>query len=387
MNQSIDTQLVHTGERRIEGAISLPVFQTAMYIYGDGSNDELRYIRYSNSVNHEVVSAKLAALEGADAALVTASGMAAISTALLTVLKPGDHLLAQKDLYGGTYGLVTRELPRLGIEVDLVDADAPETWEAALRPSTRAFYVESITNPLMRVCDLEAVADFARAHGLVSLIDNTFTTPLNFRPVAIGFDLALHSATKYLNGHSDLVAGAVVGRGDLVEQIHNKIKVLGGSLDPHTCSQLHRGMKTLALRVRHQNESALRLARFLEAHEQVAYVNYPGLASHPQHARAERLFEGFGGMISFEPQGGLEAAEHLFQALRLPLIAPSLGGVESLVTRPAITSHAGLTPEERAEAGITDALIRFSVGIEGTDDLIADFDQALATLNQVSAVG
>ncbi len=383
MKPSIDTQLIHEGEPqpRIDGAVSMPIFQTAMY---EDGGDELRYIRYNNTPNHRVLNQKLAALEGAEAALVTGSGMAAISTALLTVLAPGDHLLAQSGLYGGTHGFVTRLLPELGVSVDFIDANDPDTWAASVRPTTRAVYVESISNPLMDVGDLEAITAFAKAHGLVSLIDNTFTTPVNFRPTEWGFDLSLHSATKYLNGHSDIVAGVVIGRDDLVEKCNKKLKLFGGTLDPHACFLLHRGMKTLALRVRHQNQSALRIAQVFEAHPLVEKVNYPGLATHPQHALARRLFDGFGGMLSLEVQGGQEGAERFMQKLTVPILAPSLGGVESLATRPAATSHVDLTPEERQRLGVTDSLIRVSIGIEATDDLIADFEQALAALEHVA---
>ncbi|GIV62581.1 MAG: cystathionine beta-lyase [Rhodothermaceae bacterium] len=380
---SLDTLLVHAGEPspRIEGAVALPVFQTAMYTFGGADGlDELRYIRYNNTPNHRVLAEKLAALEGAEAAVVTASGMAAISAALLGVLRPGDHLLVQGALYGGTYGLVWRELTGLGIEVGTLDAARPAMWAAALKPNTRAVYVEAITNPLMEVGALDEVAAFARAHGLVSLIDNTFATPVNFRPVEVGFDLVLHSATKYLNGHSDLVAGVVAGRADLVGKAEAKLRLLGGVLDPHACFLLYRGLKTLALRMQRHNESALRLARFLEDHPRIERVHYPGLPSSPHHERAARLFRGYGGMISFEPAGGLEAAERLLRRLRLPVVAPSLGGVETLITRPAVTSHAGLAPHERQRLGIHDHLVRLSVGIEGTEDLIADFEQALSAI-------
>ncbi len=383
MKPSIDTQLIHEGEPepRIDGAVSMPIFQTAMY---EDGGDELRYIRYNNTPNHRVLNQKLAALEGAEAALVTGSGMAAISTALLTVLAPGDHLLAQSGLYGGTHSFVTRVLPELGVSVDFIDANDPDTWAASVRPTTRAVYVESISNPLMDVGDLEAITAFAKAHGLVSLIDNTFATPVNFRPTEWGFDLSLHSATKYLNGHSDIVAGVVIGRADLVEKVGKKLKHFGGTLDPHACFLLHRGLKTLALRVRHQNESASRIAPFLDAHPLVDTVNYPGLATHAQHALARRLFDGFGGMLSLEVQGGQEGAERFMQKLTVPILAPSLGGVESLATRPAATSHVDLTPEERQRLGVTDSLIRVSIGIEATDDLLADFEQALAALEHVA---
>jgi cystathionine beta-lyase/cystathionine gamma-synthase len=303
--------------------------------------------------------------------------MAAIATTLLTLLGTGDHLLAQNCLYGGTHAFLLTEFPRLGVEVDFIDGSRPETWSPKLKPRTKAIYVESITNPLIDVADLPAVVDFARAHHLVAVVDNTFASPINFRPPEWGFDLSLHSCTKYLNGHSDIVAGAVIGRAVLVQQINRKLGHFGGSLDPHACFLLQRGMKTLAVRVRHQNDTALKVARFLQAHPAVAAVNYPGLESHPHHQRARELFDGFGGMLSFELKGGVEAAETFISRVTLPISAPSLGGVESLITRPATTSHSGLTIEERRHAGIADGLIRLSVGLEAVDDLIKDLEEAL----------
>ena len=376
----IETDAVHAGEPepRIRGAVSIPIFQSAMYVdEGEPGYHDIRYIRLNNTPNHEAVAAKLATLEGAEAALVTASGMAAITTALLSVLSAGDHLLVQNCLYGGTHGFVTQDLGKLGIEYDFIDAADPSTWREKLRDSTRAVYVESITNPLMGVGDLTAIVAFAKAHGLVSLIDNTFTSPVNFRPLEHGYDLVLHSGTKYLNGHSDIVAGAVVGSSELLSRVKRTLDHLGGSLDPHACFLMHRGMKTLALRVARQNETAGALARFLEEHGRVRKVHYPGLPSHPGHARARGLFDGMGGMLSFELEGGLEAADALFRGLTLPVVAPSLGGVETLVTRPAATSHKGMSPEEREAAGISDALVRLSVGIEAADDLMADIGEAL----------
>jgi cystathionine beta-lyase/cystathionine gamma-synthase len=234
-----------------------------------------------------------------------------------------------------------------------------------------------MTNPLLGVADLQAVADFSKAHGLISIIDNTFASPVNFRPPEWGYDLSLHSGTKYLNGHSDIVAGAVIGRGELVEKVTHTLNHLGGSLDPHACFLLDRGLKTLAVRMRYQNDSALEIARFLEAHPKIENVNYPGLESHPRHQRARDLFDGFSGMLSFEMTGGVEAAERFIGNVKIPFVAPSLGGVESLITRPATTSHSGMPRRDREALGISDTLIRFSVGLEATDDLIADFDQAL----------
>ena len=378
--QHIDTKLIHAGEPdpRILGSVSMPIFQSAMFEYGgEKSYHDLKYIRLNNTPNHAALHAKLAALENAEAALVTASGMAAISTALLAVLSQGDHLLAQDCLYGGTHDLITKDLPGLGISFDFIDGNDPGSWEKKLKPSTKAIYVETMTNPLIQVADLKAVVDFAKAHHLVSMIDNTFASPINFRPPEWGFDLSLHSCTKYLNGHSDIVAGAVIGKADLVQKTVHKLNHLGGSLDPHACFLLHRGMKTLGVRVRYQNESTLKIARFLEDHPSILKVNYPGLASHPAHERASSLFEGFSGMLSFEVKGGLEAAERFMKKTTLPVIAPSLGGIETLLTRPATTSHAGLSPEERRRLGISDALIRMSVGIESPEDIIEDFDQAL----------
>ncbi|HZF21416.1 MAG TPA: aminotransferase class I/II-fold pyridoxal phosphate-dependent enzyme [Dongiaceae bacterium] len=378
--RSIETKVIHSGEPRprISGAVVMPVFQSATYQYaGEKSYDDVRYIRLNNTPNHLALAEKLAALENAEDAVVTASGMAAISTSLLTFLGKGNHLLAQDCLYGGTHDFVTRDIKEFGISYDFIDGNKPESWKRNLKPTTKVIYVETISNPLMQVPDLEAVVSFAKSHGLISMIDNTFASPVNFRPLEMGFDLSLHSATKYLNGHSDIVAGAVIGKSNLIEKVTHKLNHLGGSLDPHAAFLLHRGIKTLALRVKQHNESALQIAQFLEKHGDVARVNYPGLESHPNHERAKRLFDGFGGMVSFELHDGVEGAESFMRAARLPAVAPSLGGVETLVTRPSLTSHSGLSPEDRRRLGISDGLIRLSVGIEATQDLIEDFEQAL----------
>jgi cystathionine beta-lyase/cystathionine gamma-synthase len=378
MRKRLETSLIHDGEPRILGSITVPVFQTAMYEFGgESSYHDLKYIRLNNTPNHAALHAKLAALEGTEAALVTGSGMAAISTALLTVLGQGDHLLVQECLYGGTHDLVVQDLARLGIEHDTIDPAEPATWEKKLRPSTRAIYVETISNPLVGMADVPAAAKFAKAHGLVSLVDNTFASPVNMRPASVGIDLVLHSCTKYLNGHSDIVAGAVSGSAALIEKVRRKLNHFGGTLDPHACFLLHRGMKTLALRVRHQNASGLRVARFLEQHPKVAKVNYPGLESHPRHGLARAMLEGFGGMVSFEVRGGVAAANAFLDRLTIPIKAPSLGSVESLVTRPATTSHVGLDPAERQRLGISDSLIRLSIGIEHVEDLVEDLGNAL----------
>ncbi len=388
-----ETKLIHAGEPepRIAGAVSMPVFQSSTFEYtGEKTYDAIRYIRLNNTPNHLALHRKLAALENAEAALVTASGMAAISTTLLALLNAGDHLLAQDCLYGGTHDLITRDFASFGLSYDFINADDPDSWKRKLRPTTKAIYVESLTNPLLQVADLEAVPRFARDHGLVSIIDNTFTSPINFRPVERGYDLSLHSATKYLNGHTDIVAGAVIGKASLVERITHRLNHLGGTLDPHAAFLLHRGLKTLAVRMRHQNESALRIARFLEQHPAVSRVNYPGLESHPRHQRARSLFAGFSGMLSFEVKGGVEAAEHFMHSAQLPIVAPSLGGVETLITRPATTSHSGMDPEDRRRLGISDSLIRLSIGLEAAEDLIEDFSGALetaGTTDELSAAG
>ena len=379
--KGIETKLIHSGEPdpRIQGAISMPIFQTAMFEYaGEKGYHAIRYIRLNNTPNHLALHQKLAALENAEAALVTASGMAAISTTLLAVLSSGDHLLAQDCLYGGTHDFVTEDFASFGIGYDFIDGEDPASWKKKLRPNTRAVYVETITNPLLKVADLKAVVEFAREHGLISIIDNTFASPVNFRPAEWGFDLSLHSCTKYLNGHSDIVAGAVIGRSALIEKITHKLNHLGGSLDPHAAYLLHRGMKTLAVRMKFQSESAMRIAQFLEGHPAIEKVNYPGLPNHPAYQRAREFLNGFSAMLSFEVRGGVEAAERFMQKTELPIVAPSLGGVETLLTRPATTSHSGMFPQDRLKAGITDSLVRMSVGLEAAEDLIEDLERALA---------
>jgi len=381
-NREIDTKLIHAGEPNplIQGAVSIPIFQSSTFEYGgQESYHDLRYIRLNNTPNHVALHEKLAALENGEAAVVSGSGMAAISTTLLALLSAGDHFLAQDCLYGGTHDLITKDLPAYGISSDFICGKDPNAWKKLLRPTTKAVYVESITNPLMQVANLKGIVEFAKEHRLYSIIDNTFTSPINFRPLEHGFDLSIHSCTKYLNGHSDIVAGAVIGQEELITKITHKLNHLGGTLDPHACFLLHRGIKTLAVRVRQQNASAMEIAQFLESRPQVERVHYPGLSSHPQHQRARELFDGFGGMLSFELKGDVEVAERFIRNTTIPICAPSLGGVESLITRPVTTSHACLSPEECKQVGISESLIRLSVGLEATADIISDFDQALRT--------
>src|SRR5215467_12694105 len=381
MSESMETVAVHGGERwpGPDGSVVFPVYQSTVYSVEPGTSyHDIAYIRLSSTPSQRYLHDKLAALEGAHAAVATASGMAAVTTTLLSILHAGDHLLASDCLYGGTHDFLTRHAEDLGWRYSFVDACRPETWTAARTPQTRAFLVETITNPLLRVGLLGEIAGFARREGLLTVIDNTFATPVNFQPLRAGFDLCVHSATKYLGGHSDLVAGAVMGSAALIDRVRRTLNHYGGSLDPHAGFLLARGIKTLALRVRAQNGNAAALAAFLAGHPQVAAVNYPGLPSHPDHGHAAALLSGFGGMLSLRLRGGEAAARALLDAVQLPYPAPSLGGVETLITRPATTSHAGMSPQDRERLGITADLIRISCGIEGTQDLIADFDQALA---------
>lgn len=377
MASALDTRSVHAGEPdpRIEGAVTTPIFQTATYTHDDPETPP-RYLRYNNSPNHEALHKKLASLTQTEAALVTASGMAAISSTLMSLLDAGAHLLAPRSLYGGTLTFFDQLLPRFGVEHTLVADESPEAWAAAVQPNTTVLYAESITNPLLEVTDLEGMVEFADAHGLTTVIDNTFGSPVNVRPAEHGFDVVLHSGTKYLGGHSDLAAGVVAGPSDVLEEVRQTAQSLGGTLDPHACFLLQRSLKTLGVRVRQQNATAEVLATRLADHGAVERVHHPSLPSHPHHERAEALLDGFGGMVSLhvDPQASLET---FFEALSLPLRAPSLGGVETLVTQPVHTSHKNVDPAVRESLGITEHLVRISVGLEGTDDLIEDFASAL----------
>ena len=374
---SPDTRSVHAGEPipRIEGAVALPIFQTATYTHDDPEASP-RYVRYNNSPSHEALHGKLAALAQTESALVTASGMAAISSALLSLLGAGDHLVAPRGLYGGTLDLFDDLLPQFDIGHTLVAEDTPEAWAAAVQPNTMVLYAESIANPLLEVPDLAAMVDVADANDLVAVIDNTFASPVNLRPVELGFDIVLHSATKYLGGHSDLAAGVVAGPNDLLDGVRHTTKLLGGMLDPHACFLLHRSLKTLGVRVRQQNETAQAVAEALDHHDGVARVRYPGLPSHPDHDRVRALLDGFGGMVSFNlaPQSQVDA---FFDALSLPVRAPSLGGVETLITQPIHTSHKNVDPAVRDELRITERFVRLSVGLEGAEDLVDDITTAL----------
>ena len=377
---SFDTKIVHSGEPdpRIEGAVNVPIFQSSTFEYtGQKSYDELKYIRLNNTPNHLVLHEKLAILEKAERAVVTSSGMSAITTALLTFLKSGDHLLAHNTLYGGTADYVKHDLPNYNISTDYINVLDPSSWKSKIKSNTKVIYVETITNPLLEVGALDEVSKFAKDHGLISMIDNTLASPALFCPIPLGFDISLHSATKYLNGHTDIVAGAIIGNDPHMTEVNSKLIHLGGCLDPNACFLLNRGMKTLSLRMKKQCSNAMQVAEFLDDHPKVIDVNYPGLSSSDSHDRAKKLLCGYGGMVSFVLEGGVKVADEFMGRLEIPMCTASLGGVESLVTRPVQTSHSLLSDEELLIAGIDKSLIRYSVGIESGDDLVADLKQAL----------
>lgn len=375
------TLCIHAGTHLdpATGGACSPIYTSTAYAFPNSTNENI-YPRYFNTPNQRVINRKLAALEKGEDALVFSSGMAAISTLLFAYLKPGDHAVFQTDLYGGTHQLVTRELVRFGVEISF--SRSADEFTAELRPNTRLIYVESPSNPLLRCVDLAAVAQLGRERGVLTVIDNTFATPINQNPIPLGFDAVIHSATKYLNGHSDVNAGVVVSSAAIVRRLTECATNYGGMLDAHACYQLERGLKTLALRVRQHNENAGRLAHFLQTHPAVARVNYPGLPEHPDHAIAARQMRGYGGMLSFELRDASQTDRRLSR-LRLVMPALSLGGVESLVCVPSRTSHRLMTAEERQRAGISDGLVRVSVGIEDVEDLIQDFQQALAAESNV----
>ena len=369
------TLCVHAGTHvdQTTGGIGSPIFTSTSYAYPNPRNDNV-YPRYFNVPNQRVVVAKVAALEKAEDGLVFGSGMAAISTILFAYLKPGDHAIFQADLYGGTFHFVAAELKAFGI--DITFASTVEEFEAKVRSNTRIVYVESPSNPLLRCIDLAAIGRLARQHGLLSVIDNTFATPINQNPIDFGIHAVAHSATKYLNGHSDVNAGIVVSSSAVIRKIAEYAISHGGTLDAHACSQMERGLKTLVLRVNAQNENAGKLARFLQNHPGVSRVNYPGLPEHPDHAIVVRQMHGFGGMLSFELRDPARVSGMLTR-FQLATPALSLGGVETLVCVPSQTSHRTMSREERERAGISEGLVRVSVGVEDGEDILRDFDWAL----------
>ena len=374
----LSTRAVHAGDppRELNAPVNTPIAQTSTFYADPDGAGELLYSRYGNGPNNVAVEAKLAALEGADGCVAVGSGMAAMACALLACVRAGDHVLAAEALYGGTRTLLARELSRLGVEATFVDFFADE-WRDAVRPNTRVVLAEAVSNPLLRVPDLRPLAEAAHAAGAALVVDSTFATPVNARPLQSGADLVVHSATKYLGGHSDLTAGAVLGGAELVGEVRARAQVWGPALDPHAAWLLERGIKTLAVRMERHNRNGLEVARRVEALPGVARVHYPGLPSHPDHDTARRTLCGFGGMVGIEVEGGGQAAGRFVRALRLAKAAPSLGGVETLVSEPRFTSHAAFTQAEREALGIRDGFFRFSVGIEDADDIVADVAQAL----------
>jgi cystathionine beta-lyase/cystathionine gamma-synthase len=382
-----ETEAVRAGTdpHRKNGPLATPIYQTSTFEVTDSdqqvrvSSTDMFYTRYGNPT-HTVAEKAIAELEGADAALLFASGMGAITTSILALLKSGDHIVAQRDIYGGATKFLSQWLPKLGIETTFVDTTEYDQHARAVQPNTKLLYLESPTNPLLRVVDLRKATALAQRHKLITFIDSTFATPINQRPADFGVDLVMHSGTKYFAGHSDLICGIVAGRQDLIRKIHETRTTLGGVMDPHAAWLLLRGIKTLAVRVQRQNDNALRIAQFLAQHAKVRTVNYPFVEGHPQRALAMEQMRGAGGVLSFEVEGTGEDAKRLSEALRLFTLAPSLGGVDSLVTIPVLTSHGMISPEQRQKMGVTDQLVRISVGIENVDDLIADLEQALTVV-------
>ena len=364
--------------RSVAEPVAAPIVQSSTFVAPFGPADDVLYTRYGNNPNQLRIAERLARLEGAEDAIFLASGMGATALAHLAVLGPGDHLLSSDWIYGGTRRLFTTEFRRLGIETSFVNPDVRREWRAKLRRNTRAIFVETPTNPLLRILDVRWLATLAKAEGIPLLVDSTFATPILFRPLEHGADVVIHSATKYLNGHSDVIAGAVAGGEGLVEEVRQKMRVWGQSIDPHAAWLIERGLKTLAVRMARHGETGLRVAQWLERQPKVHQVHHPGLATHPDHSLAARVLDGFAGMVGLELAGGGKAADRFLRALRLITHAPSLGGVESLVSEPRFTSHSSLTPEERAAAGIPDGFLRLSLGLEDADDLIADLARGLA---------
>ena len=364
------------------GPVATPIYQTSTFEVTD--NDEQQrvtstdryYTRWGNPTN-TVAEQTVAELEGVEAARTFASGMGAITTSIMALLKAGDHIVAQRGIYGGVAKFLSSWLPKMGIETTFVDTDDYEQQARAIRPNTRLLYLESPTNPALRIVDFKKAAALARDRKLISLIDSTFGTPINQHPAEYGIDLVMHSGTKYLGGHADLTCGVVAGPRDLIEQINDARTTLGNCMDPHASWMLIRGLKTLAVRVARQNENALLVAEFLGQHRKVRRAYYPFLKSHPQYAIARTQMAGGGGMVTFEVEGTGEDARRVSEAMQLFVLATSLGGVESLVSIPWLTSHAMIPAEERTKMGVTEQMVRLSVGIENAADLIADLERAL----------
>lgn len=399
--QGDSTRSVHGADcRNPYGSVTTPIIQAATFSF-ENTNDLITYLKrkaggekvdyeeYARFGNPTVVAVekKLAALEGGDDALLYPSGMAAITSMLMTVLRPDTHIILTDDCFRHTLDFCLSFLKKYQIETTVVPFNDIEAIEAAIIPrKTRLIISESPTNPYMRVADMVKLVEVAKKHRLLTLIDSTFATPVNQRPLEFGIDFVVHSATKYLGGHNDIMAGVIIGRKDRIGALRDSRLLLGGIIDPHPAYLLERGIKTLAVRMAQHNASAQKIAEHLEAHPGIDRVWYPGLASHPDHAIAVDQMRGFGGVVTFEVRGDMQATSDFIDRLKIPLLAASLGGVESLIQQPAIMSHFDKTPEERAELGIKDNLVRFAIGIEDADDLIADLDSALEPLLVKQAV-
>jgi cystathionine beta-lyase/cystathionine gamma-synthase len=374
----VSTVAVHgPAERRPDWApVAPPLLQSTTFTNPVGAEEDLLYSRYGNNPTQVALGRKYALLEGTEDAVFLASGSGATALAHLAVLRPGDHLLSSEWIYGGSRQLFDQEFTRLGIEVSYVRPDRVREWRTSMRKTTRAIFIETPTNPRMRVIDLRPIATLARNEGLALLVDATFATPVNFRPVEAGADVVIASATKYLNGHSDVIAGAVAGSTSFVDEVRRLMRLWGQSIDPHAAWLVDRGLRTLAVRMERHNANGLAVARWAERQRWVARVHYPGLESHPDHELASEILGGYGGMVGLELRGGPEAAGRLLTRLKLIIHAPSLGGVESLISEPRITSHSEFTAAERERLGIPDGFLRLSCGIEDADDIIADLEQA-----------
>ena len=379
------TKSVHSGTNPIGDAVNTPVFLSSTYKlteeryagWAAGAQHTMLYSRLS-SVNSEAVVAKLVEMEDAEDGEVFASGMAAISTTLLGLLSAGDHIIASPDIYGGTYGLLTEDLPRFGIEVTMADMRDPASYEAAIKENTKMIYVETLSNPVLKVCDLDAMSDIANRHNLISVVDNTFASPWACNPIKHGFDLVIHSGTKYLGGHSDLIAGFVVGKRELIASIFPKKVHFGGAADPHMCYLLERGMRTLHARMPIHTSNAEELTKRLTNHHLIEYVNHPSVPKFQDYDLAKRIIPNGTGMLSFVVKGGDAAALKFMKSLNLTLEATSLGGVESLIECPFNSSHMFIPEDVRNENGILPGFVRMSVGIEDVEDIWADINQALS---------
>lgn len=376
---AIATTAIHGGEgiRHPGDPVAPPLVQSVNFVQEIGTEAGLMYNRYGNTPTLQRVQKRLALIEGAEAALVLASGMGATACAMLALLRPGDHLVASGHIYGGTKRLLDEEFTRFGIAVTLVDPFEPRVWRKALRRETRALFVETPVNPTCRVIDLRPISYLTKENGIALVVDSTFASPVNLRPIEHGADVVIHSGTKFLNGHHDAMCGVVAGTEPYIQEVLQKMVLWGQAPDPFAAWLLERGLKTLEVRVRRQNDNAMRIAAWCAGRKEISKVHYPGLTSHPDYEVARGMLDGYGGMLAIELEGGARAADRFLRRLKLFIHAASLGGVDSLVSEPRYTSHALLSAEERARGGVPDGFVRMSIGIEDTDDLLADLEQAL----------